>query len=324
MQKRLALALLLGLLSLSTLVKSDAGLSLVTRSLPVESFDQIQIIDHLELAARELNGLRFVELSDLAWDEDEQLLYAVSNKGALFWLRPVFRGRRLVDVLLLKAVPLRELQTNQVLSGWRVDAEGMDIVHGRNGRKGDAELLISFERRPRIVRYRPDGRALQEYTLPAALQEPKAYQDRNKALEAVAVSDTHGIVTASEFPLRLAPPNENRLYALSGRSWRYPLAVNNGIVSLKAFGKTGLMILERDYKSWLGRTLVTLRKIDALPAAPESLPKIDTLAVIGDRGGFHTDNFEGLSLHRDKRYFLISDNNDLFFQRTRLLYFELK
>lgn len=335
MQNRLCVPVLTGILWFSILAhagdtpKSLAAsppISLVSRSLPVGlgTLDQIRILEHLELAAPELNGLRFVELSDLAWDDDDQVLYAVSNKGALFWLRPVFRADRLVDLLLLKAVPLREPRTQRILSGWRVDAEGMDVLRGRNGRKGDAELLISFERFPRIVRYRPDGYALQEYTLPRPLQDPKAYRDRNKALEAVAVSDAHGILTASEFSLRSAPADENRLYSLSGRSWRYPVAVNNGIVSMKAWGKTGLLILERDYKSWLGRALITLRKIDALPASPDALPKIDTLGVIGDQAGINIDNFEGVSAHRDKRFFLISDNNDIFFQRTHLIYFELR
>lgn len=327
MQNRLCIALLTGMLWLTAFAQSgDKAVSVVNRVLPIESpvFDRIHILDRLELSAREHNGLRFVELSDLAWDEDDRVLYAVSNKGALFWLKPVFRDGRLVDVLLLKAVPLRELRTNRVVSGGRVDAEGMDIMRGHNGRKGDAELLISFERFPRIIRYRPDGYALQEYTLPAPLQDPKAYQDRNKALEAVGISAAHGIVTVPEFPLRAAPRDENRIYNLSGRSWRYPVAANSGVVSIKAFGSTGLIVLERDYKSWLGRTLITLKKIDALPASPEALPKVDTLAVIGNDAGFSADNFEGLSLHRGKRFFMISDDNDLFFQRTQLIYFEVK
>lgn len=30
------------------------------------------------------------------------------------------------------------------LAGRHAGAEGMDILHGRNGRRGDAELLVSF------------------------------------------------------------------------------------------------------------------------------------------------------------------------------------
>jgi hypothetical protein len=40
-------------------------------------------------------------------------------------------------------------------------------------------------------------------------------------------------------------------------------------------------------------------------------------------GGWQIDNFEGLAHHQDNRFFTVSDNNDLFVQRTLPLYFEL-
>src|SRR5204862_210367 len=83
------------------------------------------------------------------------ILYAVSDKGGLFHLRPIFRDGALVDLKLLRAAPLRELKTDQPLRRKRTDAEGLTIAPGSAA--ADTELLISFERFPRIVRYRTDG-----------------------------------------------------------------------------------------------------------------------------------------------------------------------
>jgi len=284
---------------------------------------KIRPLGMLELSSVNINGLRLADLSDLAWDEDDNVLYALSDHGALFWLRPIFHNGMLVDVMLLKAVPLRELGTDNTLTGKRTDSEGMDILRGHNGIKGDAELLISFERVPRIVRYRPDGHALHEYALPAALREIKAYRGPNKALEAVAFDARHGILTAPEYPLKSELEGYNRIFSLSGSSWLYPIAPNSGITSMKSLGNRGLLILERDYKSVLGGFLIALKKVAAVPANPSTPLTVETLVTLDSSKGFNIDNFEGLAQHRNNRFFLISDNNDMFFQRTLLLYFEL-
>ena len=48
-----------------------------------------------------------------------------------------------------------------------------------------------------------------------------------------------------------------------------------------------------------------------------------TLVRLDDANGLSLDNFEGLTRHRGQRYFMVSDNNDVFVQRTLLLYFEI-
>ncbi len=284
---------------------------------------KLRSLGMLELSGITVNGLRLADLSDLAWDEDDKILYALSDHGALFWLRPIFQNGTLTDVMLLKAVPLRELGAHKPVTGKRADSEGMDILHGHNGIKGDAELLISFERVPRIMRYRRDGYALQEYALPAALKDVKAYRGPNKALEAVALDAKYGILTAPEFPLKSEAEGYNRIFSLAGSSWLYPVAPNSGIVSMKSWGKRGLLILERDYRSILGGLLVSLKKVSSLPPRAATPLTVETLATLDSSKGVTIDNFEGLAQHRDNRFFMVSDNNDTFFQRTLLLYFEL-
>jgi len=295
----------------------------VALSASADPIGKMRPLGMLELSSVNINGVRLGELSDLAWDDDDNVLYALSDHGALFWLRPIFHNGMLADVMLLKAVPLRELGGDNTPAGKRLDSEGMDILLGHNGIKGDAELLISFERVPRIVRYRPDGHALRAYTLPASLREIKAYRGPNKALEAVTVDAKHGILTAPEYPLKSELEGYNRIFSVSGSSWLYPITPNSGIVSMKSLGKRGLLILERDYKSKLGSFLVSLKKVAALPTDSSAPLTVETLVTLDSSKGFNIDNFEGLAAHRNNRFFLISDNNGVFFQRTLLLYFEL-
>ncbi len=50
---------------------------------------------------------------------------------------------------------------------------------------------------------------------------------------------------------------------------------------------------------------------------------VETAVVLDSGKGHQIDNFEGLARHRGNRFFLVSDDNDLFLQRSLLMYFEL-
>lgn len=271
----------------------------------------------LQLPAVKIGGQRLVDLSDLAWDQDEQVLYAVSNRGALFWLKPHIVNGELVDVKVAAAFALYELDNKRRLKDRRADAEGMDILNGANGRRGDSELIVSFERSARVVSYRPNGSALQEYRLPAPLADAAAYRGANKALEALAVEPRLGVLVAPEFPLKQERAGYNRVFALDGRSWPYPISATAGIVAMKTAGAGRLLVLERDHGSFFGRTLVALRRFNLLNG------KLETLFELDSSAGLNIDNFEGLTQHRGRHHFIVSDNNNMTFQRTLLLYFEI-
>ena len=291
---------------------------------PGDRVGKIRFRGMLELPGITVDGKRFTQLSGLAWDEDDGILYAVSDKGNLFHLKPVFTNQVLTGVKLLKAVSLQEVGNHKPLKGRRADAEGLEIHKGRNGRRGDAEVVISFERFPRIVRYRTDGRAVRAYPLPAPLNDIKAYRNANKATESVCLDAKHGLLTTPEAPLNNMEDGYTRIFSLSGKSWVYPLAKGNRIAALECLGNGRVLVLERDYGRLFGRGVVSLKKTTLPGNPPSSIPvSVETVVTLDSRKGFQIDNFEGLTRHRGNRFFMISDDNDLFVQRTLLLYFEL-
>jgi hypothetical protein len=270
-----------------------------------------------------INGVRLSQLSDIAWDDDSSTLYAVSDKGGLFHLRPVFRDGVLVDVKLSRAVPLRELKTDQPLRHKRADAEGLTITRRNNARGSGPELLISFERFPRIMRYRPDGYAIGELALPTPLADASAYVDENRMLESVCYDPRYGVLTMPELALKNEAPGYNRLYSLTGKSWRYPQDQNR-VVALACLGNGEVLVLENDFGIHFWRSQISLKRTRLTDSTPADMPlQIQTLFTLDAGEGYQIDNFEGIAHHRGKRFFLVSDNNDLFLQQTLLLYFEL-
>lgn len=286
-----------------------------------ETAGHLRGLGMLELPDITVDGLRLSQLSGLAWDNDDGMLYAISDKGALFHLRPVIRKDKLVGLQLLKAVPLKEMD-GKLLKGRRTDSEGLDILKGRNGRKGDAELVVSFERFPRIVRYRPDGAMVGEIPLSMPLNDPKRYRDSNKMLESVCVDEKLGVLTMPEEPLVNERPGYNRVFNTAGGSRLIPTTGEFRPSAIECLENSRVLILERDFGRLLGRA-VALRIATLVGDGDESVAAVETVALLDTAQGYQIDNFEGLTRHKGKRFFMVSDNNDLFVQRTLFFYFEL-
>lgn len=293
---------------------------------PGDTIGGLRPLGMLDIPGQKFDNLSLSQLSGLSWDEDDGVLYALSDKGALFHLRPVFDGELLTGLELLKALPLREVGTGKPLT-WRSgrsDTEGLDILHGHNGRGDDAELIISFERKPRIVRFRPDGQAIDEIPLPAPLTQTGAYTSANRMLEAVCHDPALGVLTTPEAPLLGERKGYTRIYSVHGQSWLYPLHNGNNISALECLGDGRVLVLERDFGRLFGHATAALR-LAVLPAKSkiDTPVGVSTVVTLDAAAGHLIDNFEGLTRHRGRRFFMVSDDNDLFIQRTLLLYFEL-
>ncbi len=290
---------------------------------PGETYMGIRLLGSVALSRTFVAGLELGGLSGLAWDEDESRLYALSDRGSLFHLRPQLDDGRLVGVEVLTAFALRD-RRNRVLTGRHADAEGLVLQRANNGISGDSLLAVSFEREPRITLFGPDGRYVDSLRLPADLRDSGRYADPNTALEALTWLPEPGFLTAPERPLTGAGDGTIGLFALDGRSWRYPLLVtpNASLVDMEALPDGGLMMLERGYGLMFFPMVISLRytRISAGNAG-ERLP-VTTLAVLDSSRGWSVDNFEGLARHRGLKFFMVSDDNFNALQKTLLVYFE--
>jgi hypothetical protein len=129
-------------------------------------------------------------------------------------------------------------------------------------------------------------------------------------------------LTAPEKPLD-DETSTARLYRMDGGSWRFP-ANPGGIVALECLPGGDVLVMEREYSSLSLHWVVTLRNLRLPPGTPlDSLLVTETVTTLDSDKGLHLDNFEGLTRHRGNRFFMVSDDNDVFIQRTLLVYFEL-
>ncbi len=292
-----------------------------------ERFMRVRLLGTVRIPSGKIDGESVNELSGLAWDEDEKLLYAVSDKGALFHLKPKFRDGLLDSVVVLRGFPLRN-RHGKKLKGKKDDSEGLDVINGDNGIRGDSELVISFEVKPRIKRFSTTGRQIGGFKLPAPLRDPGNYRAANKALEAVAVHPRLGILTTPEASLKSGSPLYPVLYSLRGKQWRLPDrdTADTAIVGLETFPDGSILTLSRSYSSLVEPIRIALDRIwldKHCETGRRHACRSQRLATFNSAKGWSIDNFEGLAKRDASHFFIVSDNNNFWLQRTLLSYFEI-
>ncbi len=297
-----------------------------------DSYMQIRLRGTLELANKEVDGTQLTELSGLAWDEDDKLLYAVSDKGYLFHLLPIITNNILTKVNIVAAYQLQNYKSEPLQSK---DSEGVDILNGNNGIVGDSELIISFERNPRIARFTPQGKPLSDYSLAPNLRNIDNYYSSNKVFEAVTVHPQLGILTIPEWPLKqkniaysLKEQYDHILYAIDGsQSWTFPAysAPNSAVVGLETLEDGSILVLERAFVSVAQPLIVSLRQVwlSNCTSFTGNYCETKQIAVFDSNQGWQVDNFEGLTHHHNSYFFIVSDNNDSSLQQTLLSYLEV-
>ena len=81
---------------------------------PGSTFQGVRLLGTLSLSQKPVAGILPRELSGLAWDADEGLLYAVSDNGDLVHLRPRFEHGVLVAADLVGLMPLLRSAQSQL------------------------------------------------------------------------------------------------------------------------------------------------------------------------------------------------------------------
>ncbi len=263
------------------------------------------------------------QLSGLAWDADEQLLYALSDDAYLVHLRPHINAGILSAVSLIAIHALRDAD-GAPLSGRFADSEGLYARRQRNRTRGDTELVVSFEGVPRLASFTSGGEFVATIALPADLADARRYAGANRQLEALTGVTGAGLIVAPERPLHGGTQRYIPIYSTAGRRWDYPPsdAAHSAIVGFETTQHGELLILERTYASLLQPMIIAVRRT-TLDVPSGRLLAIHDVARFSTAEGWALDNFEGLARHQGHCYFMVSDDNRRAFQRTLLTYFEI-
>lgn len=278
-----------------------------------------KILGILQLESQINSEYRLAETSGLAWDHDQQSLILLSDRGYFIHTKPIFKKGTLIDLDFLSYHQLLD-SNNKKLKNKSTDSEGLALLNSKNNLKNDTELLISFERKPRIIKYTTDGKYISKQALNNDLNNIKNYKSENKALEAITLHDQFNIITGPERPLD-NNSNSLSLHNLQNKKWLFkPDNEKHGsLVGLTTLPNNRIIALERIFSNIF--TGVS-HAIHLITLNEDSIEQ-KVLFRTRPEEAYLNENFEGISWHEENRFFMISDDNDNPFQRTLLMYFEI-
>jgi len=306
----------------SLAIGGDSGAYSLSEQYDVgDAYMGIRLRGAVQIPASKKSGFSLVELSDLAWDSNQSILYAINDQGVLFHLKPYFIDLSLFKIEIIKAYPLLDAKGKRLKSSFR-DAEGLSIYRDNNGKQN---LAISFERTPRIDLYSPTGQYQRTLPLTLKLQQVQKYRSRNKMLEALIWHPRRGLLTGSERPFR--GQTQHQVFDSQGNRWRFQphKAPNSAMVALEMWpnSHTDLLVLERAYVAPWQPLIISLRRLRYCPPNQADNCPVETIAEFDSSQDWRLDNFEGLTHHQGRYFFMVSDDNNSLLQQTILVYFEL-
>ncbi len=291
----------------------------ITPDLKKNRFMGIEILDQKQLSFTQVDGIKFSEISDIAYYQKVEKLFLVSDEGRLFTFKARF-AEKIEDLQILTATKLTKKNAKK-FKKWNHDSEGMTL-------DGKGRLLISFEGKAKIGWFHKNsnayGQMIRQYQLPKKLRNSKNYRSRNKSLEALAWHPKYGILTATEWPLKKDDKKRQTIYALNGKEWHFKAEPESksAISAIEVMDDGNLLVLERSFTGLWNPFVVTLKKV-YIRNCKQKMCKTKVLAKMNSHKGWDVDNFEGLAKVGKHRYVMISDDNDNFFQKTLLIYFEV-
>jgi len=114
------------------------------------------------------------------------------------------------------------------------------------------------------------------------------------------------------------------IYALSGKKWYFKAEpeAKSAVSAIEVMDDGNLLVLERSFSGYLNPFIVTLKKV-YLNRCKNGMCKSEVLLKMNSHKGWSVDNFEGLARVAKNRYVMISDDTDVFFQKTLFIYFEV-
>lgn len=261
------------------------------------------------LDQREVAGVAISELSGLAWDADEQLLYAVSDQGRLYHFRITRAGDAVVSIRAEFAARLHDPAAtigSLVPGALRFNAEGLAVRNANNGLRGDSELIVALEvRPPQIARFSLAGELLGQLAVPAPANDIGNYRKKNRGLELVDLHPVVGLITAPEAPLRERAAQLHTVFAQS-HAWAFArVSPDSRRKGLSVLPDGNLLVLERSRPDGSkDMQVATLRYVDIGSCAGRPVCTATLLAELPAG----VENFEGLTVLDAQLALIVSDN----------------
>lgn len=256
-------------------------------------------ITHITLPLTAPNGMKIKELSALAWDENEKLLYALSDKGKVFQFDFSMKKDEASKIEIKYAA---DLSNDGKTLG--LNAEGLALLHGNTGRAGGTELVVVGEGNHYFNHFTSQGVLKQKFPVPAPLDNLANYMYAHRGLEAVGMHPQHGALTAPESPLKNAPIDMHTIYGAQ-RTWLFPrYSKKSRLKEMAVLPNGNLVVLERtrDYDTML--FIASLRYVDLNSCSVNAICKVENKAILPAS----SDNYEGLAYLGDNHFLLVSDN----------------
>jgi hypothetical protein len=295
-----------------------ASHALYPNDLKKREADRVLFLDSVILKERKVDGLKFCEISDMAYVGEGEL-YMLSDKGKIFKAKIKIRDQKIKDFKLISAKKLKDIGGKKLLKPYR-DSEGMAVVDVRDKKR----FLISFERKPRIYSYDESFDSPTPLTLPKSLRDIYRYRGKNRALEALGYSKRYGYITTSELPLRGESRKYHTIYSHKGEICKIKKDdKKNSIVEFETIDDDTILALFRRFDMKHLSFKTTLKKIH-LDKIKNGICQTESLAVLKSSEGWDIDNFEGLAKVGENLYLMISDDNQNPFEKTILTLFRLK
>jgi hypothetical protein len=281
----------------------------------------LEVLNSLESPTEDANGVRIEEISGLAWDADEQVLYAVSDGGVLHHFRVRLEGSRIAEIRPVFSVPL-VMTAGKTSGGSVTNAEGLAALNGDNGKQFDTELLIAFEDGPALVRFTPHGRKIADVGLPGPLADSSQYSKKNNRLEAAAVDARHGILTAPERPLVGQPEDFHTVYAADGTTWSFKaFQPDSRLKAIQTLPDGDVLILERTREKKGAASTARLRYIDFGGCSAGDVCSVVELSAGPD--AMLEDNFEGLTRLSGDLFLIATDKTKKDAEPTTFVLFKV-
>lgn len=261
-----------------------------------------QVLDHRIIEDTTVDGLRMIELSGLAFDAATPVLYAVSDRAALFTLDFQTDGTAITRLDPRRGVALTGLDGAELTEG----DFGPEAVSLRRDGPDAGTLLIVSETGPRAGVFDLNGRMLSEVALPEAVTDPKRQSGKNSGLEAMTELPGIGLLTLPEAPLKDEPATRHRIWRADGSSIFFS-SEDIGESRVKSMTSTPdgrLLMVERTKD---GKTLTPhLRLLD--PALCDADSACPTAVAALDVPGITDADFEGITQVGDGLYLIVSDD----------------